>query len=130
VVDGFKHHLGSVQGKYTMGKHAQHKKGGDRIVSPFCAQRGVGRYASYLFLAWSTWSTMPAREFVNVSAHEYPIAADLFTLDCAFLRQLTHSAGRDVKHGGDFIHVHEIQFSLHTVKCTYSLACVTLLYAI
>ena len=57
-------------------------------------------------LAWSTWSAVSACKFVNVSAHEYPISADLFTLDRTFLCKLAHSAGRDSKHGGDFIHVH------------------------
>lgn len=57
-------------------------------------------------LAWSTWSAVTACEFVNVSAHEYPIAADLLTLDCAFLCKLAHAADRDTKHGGDFFNVH------------------------
>ena len=82
MVDGFLHHLGSVQA--------------------YCIMQGLLCF----ILGRSTWSAVFVCKFVNIAPDEYPIAADLFTLDCTFLGKLAHSADRDTKHGGHFFHVH------------------------
>lgn len=84
-----------------------------------CPYRGIYDDVLCFFFAWSTWSAVSFCELVNIGRLEDPVSAgNLFSLDGFFLRKLTHSAGRQAKHGGDFFNVHQLNIPLHTVECT------------
>ena len=86
--------------------------------------------AGLLYFAGATGATRAALILGDIGTLEDPITPDFLPFDCSLYGQLAHAADSHAEGGGDFCNVHEFDFSLHTIECTYPLPCTTLLHAI